>query len=191
MIRRPPRSTLFPYPTLFRSPYAVAWQALDDRSYPGVSGTFIHPFDDQNFIAGHATMGLEILEDAPDTAASSRIDRKSTRLNSSHSQISYAVFCLKKKTHLHSVQWGGGPDPPLPPSPPPEAGPNAWDAITNPATAAPASNTVLLGDTVRCSTCRTNSPGTTTVSPAQWARSPRRDSTDSTEIASPRSVADR
>ncbi len=48
---------------------AVAWQALDDRSYPGVSGTFIHPFDDQNFITGHATMGLEILEDAPDTVA--------------------------------------------------------------------------------------------------------------------------
>src|SRR6266852_8177017 len=45
-------------------PYAVAWQALDDRAYPGVSGTFIHPFDDQNFITGHATMGLEILEDA-------------------------------------------------------------------------------------------------------------------------------
>jgi len=50
-------------------PYAVAWQALDDRAYPGVSGTFIHPFDDQNFITGHATMGLEILEDAPDTVA--------------------------------------------------------------------------------------------------------------------------
>jgi threonine dehydratase len=50
-------------------PYAVAWQALEDRSYPGVSGTFIHPFDDQNFITGHATMGLEILEDAPDTVA--------------------------------------------------------------------------------------------------------------------------
>src|SRR5437667_358253 len=50
-------------------PYAVAWQALDDRSYPGVAGAFIHPFDDQNFITGHATMGLEILEDAPDTAA--------------------------------------------------------------------------------------------------------------------------
>jgi threonine dehydratase len=50
-------------------PYAVAWQALEDRSYAGVSGTFIHPFDDQNFIAGHATMGLEILEDAPDTVA--------------------------------------------------------------------------------------------------------------------------
>ncbi len=50
-------------------PYAVAWQALEDRTYPGVVGTFIHPFDDQNFIAGHATMGLEILEDAPETAA--------------------------------------------------------------------------------------------------------------------------
>jgi threonine dehydratase len=49
--------------------YARAWQALEDRSYPGVDGTFIHPFDDHNFIAGHATMGLEILEDAPDTAA--------------------------------------------------------------------------------------------------------------------------
>jgi threonine dehydratase len=50
-------------------PYAVAWQALDDRSYPGVEGTFVHPFDDHNFITGHATMALEILEDAPDTAA--------------------------------------------------------------------------------------------------------------------------
>ena len=50
-------------------PYEAAWKALDDRSFPGVEGTFIHPFDDHNFIAGHATMGLEILEDAPDTAA--------------------------------------------------------------------------------------------------------------------------
>jgi threonine dehydratase len=55
--------------TLVLVPYAVAWQALEDRAYPGVEGTFIHPFDDHNFIAGHATMGLEILEDAPDTAA--------------------------------------------------------------------------------------------------------------------------
>jgi threonine dehydratase len=50
-------------------PYAVAWQTLEDRAYPGVEGTFIHPFDDHNFIAGHATMGLEIFEDAPDTVA--------------------------------------------------------------------------------------------------------------------------
>lgn len=49
-------------------PYEVAWKALDDRSFPGAEGTFIHPFDDENFIAGHGTMGLEILEDEPDTA---------------------------------------------------------------------------------------------------------------------------
>ncbi len=50
-------------------PYEVAWKALDDRAFPGMEGTFVHPFDDDNFIAGHGTMGLEILEDAPDTAA--------------------------------------------------------------------------------------------------------------------------
>jgi threonine dehydratase len=50
-------------------PYEAAWKALEDRSYPGATGTFVHPFDDYNFIAGHATMGLEILEDAPDTVA--------------------------------------------------------------------------------------------------------------------------
>jgi threonine dehydratase len=54
---------------LITVPYEAAWQALEARSYPGAEGTFVHPFDDHNFIAGHATMGLEILEDAPDTAA--------------------------------------------------------------------------------------------------------------------------
>jgi threonine dehydratase len=49
--------------------YDVAWKALEERSFPGAEGTFVHPFDDHNFITGHATMGLEILEDAPDTAA--------------------------------------------------------------------------------------------------------------------------
>lgn len=49
--------------------YAGAWQALEDRAYPGVEGAFIHPFDDHDFIAGHATMGLEILEDEPETRA--------------------------------------------------------------------------------------------------------------------------
>jgi len=49
--------------------FDVAWKALQERSFPGVDGTFVHPFDDHNFIAGHATMGLEILEDVPDTAA--------------------------------------------------------------------------------------------------------------------------
>lgn len=55
--------------TLIAVPYSVAWTALEARSFPGVEGTFVHPFDDHNFIAGHATMGLEILEDAPDTTA--------------------------------------------------------------------------------------------------------------------------
>jgi threonine dehydratase len=50
-------------------PYDVAWKALEERSFPGAGGTFVHPFDDHNFIAGHGTMGLEILEDAPDTKA--------------------------------------------------------------------------------------------------------------------------
>ena len=54
---------------LFPVPYEVAWKTLEERSFPGAEGTFIHPFDDDNFIAGHGTMGLEILEDAPDTAA--------------------------------------------------------------------------------------------------------------------------
>ncbi|MEO8031936.1 MAG: pyridoxal-phosphate dependent enzyme [Gemmatimonadota bacterium] len=48
-------------------PYPVAWKALEERTYSGVEGTFIHPFDDHNFIVGHGTMGLEILEDAPET----------------------------------------------------------------------------------------------------------------------------
>src|SRR2546427_4021194 len=75
MIRRPPRSTLFPYTTLFRSTLLAlsraAWQ-----------GTLVAVF-----------------QPAEETAqgAQAMIDRKSTRLNSSHSQISYAVFCLKKK----------------------------------------------------------------------------------------------
>jgi len=50
-------------------PYDVAWKALEERLFAGAEGTFVHPFDDHNFIAGHATMGLEILEDAPDTVA--------------------------------------------------------------------------------------------------------------------------
>jgi threonine dehydratase len=54
---------------LIPAPYGAAWKALEERSFPGAEGTFVHPFDDHNFITGHATMGLEILEDAPDTKA--------------------------------------------------------------------------------------------------------------------------
>jgi len=54
---------------LFPVSYDLAWKALDERAFPGIEGTFIHPFDDDNFIAGHGTMGLEILEDLPETVA--------------------------------------------------------------------------------------------------------------------------
>jgi threonine dehydratase len=49
--------------------YDTAWRALGERAYPGIAATFVHPFDDHNFIAGHSTLGFEIIEDAPDTAA--------------------------------------------------------------------------------------------------------------------------
>ena len=55
--------------TLVPVSYDAAWKALGDRAYPNVKGTFVHPFDDHNFIVGHATMGLEILEDVPDASA--------------------------------------------------------------------------------------------------------------------------
>jgi len=50
-------------------PLDVAWQAMGARAFPGVEGSFVHPFDDHDFIVGHATMGLEILEDLPGTTA--------------------------------------------------------------------------------------------------------------------------
>ena len=54
--------------TLIPVPYAVAWKALEEHAFPGIDGTFVHPFDNHPFITGHATMGLEILEDVPDVA---------------------------------------------------------------------------------------------------------------------------
>src|SRR3712207_7160481 len=101
MIRRPPRSTLFPYTTLF-------------RSLPGNLGIR----DPARFERSHAVRGQEIIETrGVDEQVDSRFrvedpapghpggdereDRKSTRLNSSHANISYAVFCLKKKQYTH------------------------------------------------------------------------------------------
>src|SRR3712207_8510194 len=83
MIRRPPRSTLFPYTTLFRSTELVAWlrRARIDRweeTAPGANVSRRGSFDSLS-------------------STKRRRDRKSTRLNSSHANISYAVFCLKKK----------------------------------------------------------------------------------------------
>src|SRR3989442_7116792 len=91
MIRRPPRSTLFPYTTLFRSLRAGARGLLA----PGVLGSLHHLFRllGRYRPLGHADLGDPV--SVPLGVA--HRDRKSTRLNSSHVRISYAVFCLKKK----------------------------------------------------------------------------------------------
>src|SRR2546428_2411748 len=86
MIRRPPRSTLFPYTTLFRSVFQLA---------PCFSAT-------TRYIAKIIAAGELIVIDV----VTSPTDRKSTRLNSSHDQISYAVFCLKKKHCTDGIQRG-------------------------------------------------------------------------------------
>src|SRR5256885_12350289 len=89
MIRRPPRSTLFPYTTLFRSPGMMFAIVVEDLLFtaacavvrPGIAATICH-----QYVARLKTVATT--------------DRKSTRLNSSHLVISYAVFCLKKKKTL-------------------------------------------------------------------------------------------
>src|SRR3712207_8753014 len=100
MIRRPPRSTLFPYTTLFRS-RAVAVEPYLGRAVGGRERGGVELQDVDRRRAGHA-----VRIDDPEEAAALEVevaglavlgDRKSTRLNSSHANISYAVFCLKKK----------------------------------------------------------------------------------------------
>src|SRR2546430_11362311 len=90
MIRRPPRSTLFPYTTLFRS------RRLDKLAIERGAGVQPPRFGDRLRSLGVASGGEQFRVDLRDG------DRKSTRLNSSHSQISYAVFCLKKKNKYTS-----------------------------------------------------------------------------------------
>src|SRR3712207_8432381 len=99
MIRRPPRSTLFPYTTLFRSRFEVVrW--LQDDPFPRAEVRELPRLElDARSISELAV--AEALVRATLTRAS-ELDRKSTRLNSSHANISYAVFCLKKtKIRLH------------------------------------------------------------------------------------------
>src|SRR5256886_12684682 len=97
MIRRPPRSTLFPYTTLFRSLVAHQHVAQAREFQAAVQLDVVHA---RNAEHGIDAVGRERLDnvasDSPGSGAH-ELDRKSTRLNSSHSQISYAVFCLKKK----------------------------------------------------------------------------------------------
>src|SRR2546429_7306766 len=97
MIRRPPRSTLFPYTTLFRSVTLLGrLEALRSVSRQA---------DDEDQAAGAARVSAAALAAQVDAAAAGlahSLDRKSTRLNSSHGYISYAGFCLKKKTSCAS-----------------------------------------------------------------------------------------
>src|SRR3989442_4674451 len=102
MIRRPPRSTLFPYTTLFRSD-RLTEDELDSWIFSATSGT-----DQWILIGGPPCQAYSVAGRSRNKGK----DRKSTRLNSSHVRISYAVFCLKKKTiwrtrgrpRWHSVQ---------------------------------------------------------------------------------------
>src|SRR2546421_2166314 len=89
MIRRPPRSTLFPYTTLFRSLRVATLLHRGKIRGPHVRSVYLF----------HQLVGLLGF----DCLLNLRIDRKSTRLNSSHDQISYAVFCLKKKKKMNHV----------------------------------------------------------------------------------------
>src|SRR3712207_8438423 len=93
MIRRPPRSTLFPYTTLFRSKERVRGVDLLDDVLHGLNGP--------GLLDRHG----EIRDGELDVRRGSRLngDRKSTRLNSSHANISYAVFCLKKNTETRAI----------------------------------------------------------------------------------------
>src|SRR5256885_5480802 len=120
MIRRPPRSTLFPYTTLFRSqqrevlvtaPHGAEWRSFPLPSRTAeVTAIALDPFDAQRVYCGTLGEGIFIFE-----------DRKSTRLNSSHLVISYAVFCLKKKKRClrHRGDEPGGPRGPGAASPRP------------------------------------------------------------------------
>src|SRR3712207_7206940 len=100
MIRRPPRSTLFPYTTLFRSEVGQA-QADDHVDRPRVQAPVEEgqPHGDLRRLRRHA---LALAEEGIVLEVVDR-DRKSTRLNSSHANISYAVFCLKKKKKPHNL----------------------------------------------------------------------------------------
>src|SRR3712207_6991863 len=100
MIRRPPRSTLFPYTTLFRSHNCAS---LVEDHYPVAQEARVAQrsgahHEREVAVVGELPQQLEQLPAAPRVE-----DRKSTRLNSSHANISYAVFCLKKKTKYYKL----------------------------------------------------------------------------------------
>src|SRR5256885_8594021 len=98
MIRRPPRSTLFPYTTLFRS--VVPKALLGNATFSMAPGQMLDGGKLLSFLAQNGFSRSGTVMDPGDFA----VDRKSTRLNSSHLVISYAVFCLKKKNNYETIR---------------------------------------------------------------------------------------
>src|SRR3712207_8172673 len=98
MIRRPPRSTLFPYTTLFRSDVEVVGLPLMQGYRAGLAELVRGPeWLDSVELGAVEHVAIALGEHESVTCVQAGLDRKSTRLNSSHANISYAVFCLKKK----------------------------------------------------------------------------------------------
>src|SRR2546421_4497651 len=93
MIRRPPRSTLFPYTTLFRSLDPMGEWVVHEACRQAKAWQ----------LQGQRPMRIAVNLSPSQFRLKNLVDRKSTRLNSSHDQISYAVFCLKKKKQKHST----------------------------------------------------------------------------------------
>src|SRR3712207_8044912 len=98
MIRRPPRSTLFPYTTLFRSQIG---EPGEGEARAGEEGEVGEGGEAPRVGQVDRAVGLDA---GPDLGRHGDADRKSTRLNSSHANISYAVFCLKKKKTQHNIR---------------------------------------------------------------------------------------
>src|SRR3712207_7981220 len=101
MIRRPPRSTLFPYTTLFRSDHNIFGGAEEAQELAADRDVTVIPGEEVKTDVHGEVIGLFLREEIP---AGLSLDRKSTRLNSSHANISYAVFCLKKKKKISKLK---------------------------------------------------------------------------------------
>src|SRR3712207_8658905 len=97
MIRRPPRSTLFPYTTLFRSPVKESW-IKENNKYQEIL-----LMENDRIAKSKEIVDAMLATGANTILIASPEDRKSTRLNSSHANISYAVFCLKKKKNQYKI----------------------------------------------------------------------------------------
>src|SRR5690348_18196014 len=101
MLRRPPRSTLFPYTTLFRSATEAELQADVARSTIGGSEELVRLAESRSNVGAGNAEDIYVARSSVGTYRDVlREDRKSTRLNSSHPSMSYAVFCLKKKKNI-------------------------------------------------------------------------------------------